>query len=71
VTEQVTATTRKPKSFSIYHIMNQEPGAKEFLESIARNSRGSQLTYAGALLSFHNNLRLRHPNYTLGVSLNH
>jgi len=34
-------------------MIEKEPGAKEFLDSISRNSKGTQKTYAAGLLSFH------------------
>jgi hypothetical protein len=41
------------KSLTIYDTMNKEPGTKEFLESISRNSKGTQKVYAAGLVMFH------------------
>jgi integrase len=46
-------TLRQPKGLTIYGIMGKEPTAKEFLDSIARNSKASQRNYAAGLLAFH------------------
>lgn len=48
---QTAAITRK--SFTISDIMENQPTAKEFLDSIARKSRASQRNYAAGLLAFH------------------
>jgi len=44
---------QKFKSLTIYDMMNKEPGTKEFLESISRNSKGTQKVYAAGLVMFH------------------
>lgn len=53
-------TTRQAKAFpittstsTVYDMIGSEPGAKEFLDSISRNSKGTQKTYAAGLLAFH------------------
>jgi integrase len=43
----------KAKSLSIYYLMEKEPITREFLESIARNSKSTQRTYAAGLLAFY------------------
>jgi spermidine/putrescine-binding protein len=46
-------TTTDTKGFTIYDMTENQPTAKEFLDSIARNSKASQRNYAAGLLNFH------------------
>lgn len=63
------ATLRHPKAFSISfsEIMKQE-GAKEFLESVGRNSKSTMETYTAGLLAFQKFLSLdKDQKYTLAT----
>jgi integrase len=62
LTEQIVGERNRAKTFSIYDIY-EEPSAKDFLESISRNGRGSKKAYASGLLSFHDFLDSK--KYTL------
>lgn len=40
------------KTLSLYYLMQKEPATREFLESVARNSKSTQRAYAAGLLAF-------------------
>jgi hypothetical protein len=41
----------KAKSLSIYYLMQKESATREFLDSVARNSKSTQRAYAAGLLA--------------------
>lgn len=62
-------TLSEPKSFSLpgyYEIMKQQ-GAREFLQSVGRNSKSTRETYAAGLLAFVKFLYSDYDKYTLAT----
>jgi integrase len=57
------------KGFTIHYMMENQPTAKEFLDSIARNSKASQRNYAAGLLAFHKFLNGKYTLTTIIGSL--